>query len=119
MFLTLPAVLLRAEGAILLGAATLLYWDVSGTWLLFALTFFVPDLAIAGYLAGPHIGALAYNAFHTTSLAMAVAVFGVIADQRLAVLIGLIWLAHIGFDRLLGYGLKYPEGFRHTHLSRA
>ena len=36
------------------------------------------------------------------------------ADITLA--IGLIWLAHIGFDRLIGYGLKYETGFRHTHL---
>jgi hypothetical protein len=32
--------------------------------------------------------------------------------------IALIWLAHIGIDRALGYGLKYSAGFGFTHLGR-
>jgi hypothetical protein len=32
--------------------------------------------------------------------------------------VALIWLAHIGFDRALGYGLKYKAGFGFTHLGR-
>lgn len=118
MNLSIPAILLRTEGAVLLAAASLLYRDQGGSWLLFALAFFAPDLAMIGYAAGSRIGAMAYNALHTASLAIAVAAFGVIADQQLAISIGLVWLAHIGFDRLLGYGLKYPDGFKQTHLAR-
>lgn len=118
MNMSLPAILLRIEGIILLAAATVLYWEQGGTWLLFALAFFAPDLAMLGYLAGPRIGAITYNAFHTLTLAVSVYVFGIVADQQWTISIGLIWLAHIGFDRLLGYGLKYPEGFKVTHLAR-
>jgi hypothetical protein len=31
--------------------------------------------------------------------------------------LGLVWLGHIGMDRLLIFGLKYPDHFQHTHLS--
>ena len=71
-----------------------------------------------GYLAGNTIGAMAYNAFHTyigPALVAAVAYWG---EQQEILLFCLIWVAHIGFDRLLGYGLKYPSGFKDTHLHR-
>jgi hypothetical protein len=29
-----------------------------------------------------------------------------------------IWLAHLGFDRLMAYGLKYDTAFKDTHLQR-
>ncbi len=118
MTLTLPAILLRIEGAVLLASTALLYWEQGGAWLLFALGFFAPDLAMLGYAAGSRIGAMTYNALHTAAPALPLAAYGVIADQRLAVTAALIWLAHIGFDRFLGYGLKYPEGFKQTHLAR-
>jgi len=86
--------------------------------MMYALLFLVPDLSFAAYLFGPRAGAVAYNTMHSTLGALALAVFGYIAGEPGALLIALIWLAHIGFDRALGYGLKYASAFGDTHLGR-
>lgn len=119
MFLTPPDLLLRLEGAALLAGAVLLIWHGDHSWLWFAVLFFTPDVAMLGYLGGPATGAAAYNILHTTVLPIAIAAVGVIAGEDLAVAVALAWLAHIGFDRVLGYGLKYATGFNVTHLSQS
>lgn len=119
MFLTPPDLHLRLEGAALLAGAVLLIWHGDHSWLWFAVLFFTPDVAMLGYLGGPATGAAAYNILHTTVLPIAIAAVGVIAGEDLAVAVALAWLAHIGFDRVLGYGLKYATGFNVTHLSQS
>ena len=113
-----PAAMLRVEGATLLAGSVLLYWASGGSWWLFALLLLAPDLSMLGYLAGPRVGAVAYNAFHSYPLPAALGIFGVLAGSPLAVSVALVWFAHIGMDRLMGYGLKYPTGFEDTHLQR-
>ena len=113
-----PRVLLRLEGLALLIAMVALYAWQGASWWLFALLFFAPDLSFAGYLLGPRPGAIVYNAVHTTIVPGALLGIGVVLGQPLAVALAIIWLAHIGFDRALGYGLKYPDGFGFTHLGR-
>lgn len=110
--------LLRLEGAGLLLAAVILYAASGLNWGLFAVLLLVPDLSMLGYMRGPQVGAYLYNAFHTTlwGLALAVAGYAFTADVPLS--IGLIWLAHIGMDRALGYGLKEASSFQDTHLGR-
>ncbi len=44
----------------------------------------------------------------------ALALIGAIVPSMLPEAV--IWFAHLGFDRLLGYGLKYPTTFGDTHL---
>ncbi len=109
-------ILLRAEGLALLLTAIALFARVGGDWRMFALLFLVPDLSFAGYLAGPSVGALAYNAMHSTIAPLALASASVAADQHSVLALALIWFAHIGFDRALGYGLKQARGFAFTHL---
>jgi len=70
------------------------------------------------YLAGRRAGAAAYDAVHTTLFPLALGTVGVIGGEDVAIQLALIWLAHIGADRALGYGLKYPSGARDTHLGR-
>jgi hypothetical protein len=113
-----PAVLLRLEGAAVLGASIALYAHGDWSWLAYLLLFLAPDLSMLGYLAGPRIGALTYDLVHFTALPAGLGVAGVISDSGLPVQLALIWLGHIGIDRALGYGLKYPTGFRDTHLQR-
>ena len=108
---------LRAEGVALLAAATALYAMADGNWWLFALLFLAPDLAMLGYLRSARIGAVLYNAAHSTLGPLALAGLGVSTIPE-ALPPALIWLAHIGFDRALGYGLKYGSGFGDTHLGR-
>ena len=110
--------LLRAEGVTVAAAAIALYLYVGYPWWLFLVLILAPDLSMIGYAAGDTIGAAAYDAAHTYALPVALAAIGVIADAEVAVQVGLIWLAHIGVDRAIGYGLKYPTGFKDTHLQR-
>jgi hypothetical protein len=77
-----------------------------------------PDLSMLGYLAGPQAGALAYDSVHTTFLPIALGVIGVLVESDVASQLALIWVAHIGADRVLGYGLKNPTHFKDTHLQR-
>jgi hypothetical protein len=113
-----PAVLLRAEGAALLLTSVMLYWVSGGSWLLFALLLLVPDLSMLGYLAGPRVGATVYNVFHAYPLPAALGAFGLLGGSPLALAVALVWFAHIGMDRLVGYGLKYPTEFKDSHLGR-
>jgi len=113
-----PLVFLRLEGAALLAAATLLYHRTGTSWWLYAALFLAPDLSFAGYFGGPRVGAWVYNIAHTTIGPIALALAGLIWRIPIDVALALIWLAHIGFDHLLGYGLKYDRGFGFTHLGR-
>jgi hypothetical protein len=113
-----PKLMLHAEGAVLLAAAIVLYARTDASWWLLLALFFAPDLAMAGYMAGTRTGAVVYNFGHTTALPLVLGLVGVVTDADIATYLALIWLAHIGFDRVLGYGLKYPEGFKETHLAR-
>ena len=114
----LPRVLLRAEGVAVAAAAIALYFHADYPWWLLAALVLAPDLSMTGYLAGSRIGAAAYDAAHTYSLPVALAAVGLIVDAETAVQLGLIWLTHIGVDRAVGYGLKYPTSFKDTHLQR-
>ncbi len=108
-------VLLRLEGLALFAVATSVYAALGGTLGFFAACFLVPDLAFAAYLGGPRIGSIAYNATHSL-LGPALLALGWFAWGQ-SVLLALVWAAHIGIDRAIGFGLKYRTGFKHTHLS--
>ena len=110
--------LLRLEGLTLFVGMTLLYavWD--GSWWVYALLFLAPDLSFLGYLAGPRPGAILYNAAHSYMAPMALMTTGFALSSPLVLSIAMIWLAHIGLDRALGFGLKYFAGFAFTHLGR-
>jgi hypothetical protein len=110
--------LLRVEGACVLFAAAWLYAQSGYGWGLFALCFLAPDVAFLGYLAGPRVGAACYNATHAYVGPVACFVAGQLLAQPALFVAGLIWSAHVGFDRALGYGLKYASGFGDTHLGR-
>jgi hypothetical protein len=114
--LTKPAVLLRLEGFALLASSVFLYRQIHASWILFAVLFLSPDLFMVGYLLSPRVGAAVYNIVHT--LIAPVIVLGVVyfARQPSWLSYVVIWIAHIGFDRMQGYGLKYPTFFKDTHL---
>jgi uncharacterized protein DUF4260 len=113
-----PRLLLRAEGAAILAVALLLYARIGEPWWWLLVLFLAPDLSLLGYLAGPRIGAIAYNAAHTLLVPLALVAAGLLLPAFILVPLALIWTAHIGFDRLLAYGLKYEAGFGYTHLGR-
>jgi hypothetical protein len=94
------------------------YSTTRQSWWLVPFTLLVPDLVMVGYLRGTRVGAHMYNLAHSTPLPAALAGFSWWLHEHLALALGLVWLAHIGMDRLMGYGLKYGDHFQHTHLGR-
>ncbi len=111
-----PNILLRAEGLALFISASALYASTSGNGWAFVLLLLTPDLAMVGYLVNPRVGSMTYNALHTMVLPLALFVVAWIAGWMTVVHIALIWLAHIGMDRMMGYGLKYATEFKDTHM---
>jgi hypothetical protein len=113
-----PVVWLRLEGLILLSLSLLSYWFYGQSWGLFILLLFVPDISMLGYLKDKVWGAWLYNLFHTYLFPALCIVLGWWLENTVLLSIGLIWFAHLGLDRLLGYGLKFVTGFKDTHLGR-
>jgi hypothetical protein len=111
-------VILQVEHAAVFVAGVALFVANGGPWWLLLPALLAPDLSAIGYLAGPRLGAIGYNAFHNLVLALAVLGLGWWQSIDWLLLAGAVLLAHVGMDRALGYGLKLPTGFRDTHLGR-
>lgn len=113
-----PASLLRVEGALVLAVAVFLYAQVGAGWWLFAALLLVPDVGLLGYLRDVRLGSFTYNVTHTLAVPLALGAGGLLLDADLVIAVALTWVAHIGMDRAVGYGLKYPTELRDTHLQR-
>ena len=107
---------LEEAGMFVFGLVLLQGFGLEWWWLL--ILFFVPDLGALGYLAGPRLGAFTYNALHHKGLALALYLLGVFVSQPDLILAGALIFTHSSFDRILGYGLKYPDSLQNTHLGR-
>jgi hypothetical protein len=116
--LLLPRLLLHAEGVAVAAATIAVYFHEGYPWWLLVALILAPDLSMVGFAAGPTVGAAAYNTAHSYVLPIAFATIGVLVGTEIAIEVGLIWMAHIGIDRAIGYGLKYPSSFKDTHLQR-
>ena len=110
--------ILRAEALALFVAGVLLYLQLNGhpLWLLPLLL--APDISMIGYLGGPRLGAITYNAVHNLVLGLGCLAIGWFAAIAPIALLGALLVAHVGMDRALGYGLKLPTDFKDTHLGR-
>jgi hypothetical protein len=113
-----PLVLLRVEGLALLVAALVAYSRTGQAWWLLPATLLLPDLGALGYLVSRSLGALLYNLAHATPLPLALTALGLWQQHLLVVALGTVWLAHIGMDRAMAYGLKYDDDPGRTHLGR-
>jgi len=100
----------------ILAISVIAYAQFGDGWGVFALFFLAPDLSFLGYLAGPKVGAVTYNVAHSLVGALAALAVGLVLSAPVALTAGIIWTAHIGFDRMMGYGLKYSASFGFTHL---
>lgn len=116
-----PDLLLRAEAGLSLVVACIAYqYYFPHHWTLFALAFFAPDISLLGYVVGRSVLApLFYNLAHNAVFPLLLAIVSFSSSSQAAGEIALIWIAHISFDRLAGYGLKYPRLFRFTHIQSA
>lgn len=111
--------LIRLEELFMFLSVVFLYYLTPGhSWWLFALLFFAPDLSFFAYFINNRAGAYCYNLLHHRGLMAVLAASGFILDLHYLLLTGLIFLSHSTFDRIFGYGLKYPDHFKNTHLGR-
>jgi hypothetical protein len=109
---------LRIEGLAVLTLALFFYSGIGFNWAIFFIYFLLPDLSFLGYFFGKKVGAIAYNCAHSYIGPAIVFSLFLSLGGELFQIIGVIWAAHIGFDRALGYGLKYEKGFSYTHLGK-
>jgi len=109
---------LRAEGAAAFAGGITAWLLLGGAPIWLIVLILVPDLAIAGYVRGPHVGAVVYNVVHNWATAGIFLGLGFAITVPGLVLAGVLLIAHVGMDRALGYGLKYPTSFQDTHLGR-
>jgi hypothetical protein len=114
------SILLRSEASAALLVTGFLYQHLyPGTWLYFALLFLLPDVSLLAYATpSKQFAAAIYNVFHCSVLPLALALLSWHNDWLRSEQVALIWLAHIEFDRMLGFGLKYPGSFKLTHIQR-
>lgn len=111
-------IILRAEQLAIVGAGIVL-WVANGGWpLLLFPAWLLVDLSMVGYLGGPRLGSITYNAAHNLVVPTVLLGLGWWTDTGWMVLAGAVFVTHIGLDRALGYGLKLPTDFRDTHLGR-
>lgn len=108
----------RVEGAAVFVAALILFLNMESgiVWWLAIILFFAPDVSFAAYALGPRVGAVAYNLVHVYAFGAILLAVGAVTGTVLVSALGALWLAHSGFDRMFGYGLKSREGFKLTHL---
>lgn len=110
--------ILRAEYLALLALSILLFSLLPYAWWWFPVLFLVPDVSMIGYLISPRAGAVTYNIIHTFTTGILVYMAGFFLGLSILELAGVILLAHSALDRTAGYGLKYPDSFKHTHLGK-
>jgi len=107
---------LKFEGLAVLVLSVLLYRYTHTSWWTFGILLLTPDLSMLAYLANPRAGSISYNVVHSYVLPVALAIIAIATDRSAMAPYFLIWTAHIGLDRALGYGLKYPNAFGSTHI---
>lgn len=110
--------IIRLEGLAVFIAAIYLFYLTKGTFLLFFILFLTPDISLLGYLKDKKVGALTYNFVHNYLVALILIAGGIFSHNNILLHFGIILLAHVAIDRFFGFGLKYTEDFKATHIQK-
>ncbi|WP_338875496.1 DUF4260 domain-containing protein [Spirosoma sp. SC4-14] len=109
-------ILLKSEELIQFLGAIYLFSRLQFAWWWFPALILLPDISMIGYLINPAVGAVLYNVFHHKGLGIVIGLLGLMTGNQNLMLVGIILFAHSSMDRMMGYGLKYPDSFKHTSL---
>lgn len=107
---------LKLEELLQFALGIYLFSTLSYTWWWFLVLILLPDIGMLGYLINTKTGALTYNVFHHKGLAILFFLAGIYFEIKVMQLIGTILFSHAALDRVFGYGLKYADNFKNTHL---
>ncbi len=114
----LKILLILEELMLFIGSVILFGLATTYNWWIFALLFFLPDVSFAAYLINTTIGSWIYNILHHKGIMIGLLLAGYFAEVEWLLAVGIVFLGHAAFDRVFGYGLKFPDDFKHTHLGR-
>ena len=109
-------IILQIEGMAVLFLSVYFYFNMGYSWILFLILLLSPDISMLGYLKDNKFGAMLYNVFHTYFIPIGIIIFGIWVHNDFLLMLSLIWVAHIGMDRMVGFGLKYPTHFKDAHF---
>ena len=115
---SVKSLLILEELGLVAGSMILFSLTTHFEWWIYALLFFIPDISFAAYLINTKIGSAVYNIFHHKGMMIALIVTGYYAELEWILTVGIVFLGHAAFDRIFGYGLKFSDDFKHTHLGR-
>lgn len=115
---TMIKTILKLEGLAMFLLCLYFYHRINGSWVMFFTLLLLPDISMIGYLKNERIGAMLYNLFHNYVIALLALAFGLWQNNTTILSLGIILAAHISVDRFFEFGLKYPTGFKHTHLHK-
>ena len=93
-----------------------LFSTMDWSWWYFGIFLLSPDISILAYLVNTKVGAAVYNLFHHKGIAVILGLIGWIGYLEPLLFTGIILYTHSAIDRTFGYGLKYSDDFKHTHL---
>lgn len=110
--------LIRIEGLVVLALGAFLYFSNGYNWVIFLLLLMLPDVFMIGYAFSKKTGAYLYNLAHTFITPLLLLLLGLAFEVDFLMMIGFIWMVHIGMDRMMGYGLKYVTDFKDTHIQK-
>lgn len=105
---------LEEAGQFILSA--FLFYQTNYSWWVFPACILLPDISMLGYVINTKTGAILYNIFHHKLVAVLILLLGYFMKIDVLVLVGIIMFGHSAMDRIFGYGLKYFDNFKHTHL---
>lgn len=108
--------LIAIEEVMIFFLSLYLYSRLTYSWWLFIILLMVPDIFMLGYVIDKKVGAIMYNIGHHRALNLGLYFIGLISGYSWLMLIGIILFAHSSLDRVFGFGLKYEDDFKHTHL---
>lgn len=108
--------LIKMEELAQFALSIFLFSQLEFSWWIFPACLLLPDVSMLGYLVSTKTGAFTYNFFHHKLIAIVVLILGFWIDNSLVTLTGIILFGHSAMDRMFGYGLKFNDDFKHTHL---
>jgi hypothetical protein len=107
---------LKSEEVLMFLLSIYLFSLLTFKWWLFLALILLPDIGMLGYIVNNRTGSITYNIFHHKGLAIIIYLAGIYFANETTQLVGIIIFGHSSLDRIFGYGLKYPDSFKHMHL---